>query len=456
MVKSFSEYIESIDFIKFYDEKILPKKGGGRDHISPTKYRNIFEKEKDWIKEKCLNGDYRFSPYAEKLILKGRGKCPRVLSIPNVRDRVVLSLLNGYLSETLGIVRETPNRYIFRLAKFLEEKKGAGQPVYFFKADISAFYDNIHHSVLTKYLAPKIDAVALKLVLNAITTPTLGCGEKLGNETHILGVPQGLSISNILAEIYFDGAHKQLSSHFEKALFLRYVDDILIADTENSDFEGILISAIENHNLGLSLSSNKTRSGIIGEDEFEFIGYKIDAEAFSIKESNKNRFADRLIRRCYQVKNQYEDAALRPRYIKGDDEFLDFAKTDLNFLISGFRVNNHNYGWIAYFQQMNDLKILYQLDRLIRKSLGKDLFEKLKVNSIVRTYHDLRENMGRSILIDFDKVVERGEKLGYLKKFGHLKTSEFTDLPDEEVDRRFKILIQSFIKSSVITVGEIS
>ncbi|MDE7436892.1 MAG: hypothetical protein K2M93_00255 [Muribaculaceae bacterium] len=442
--------------MSFYDEKILPKKGGGRDHISPTKYRDTFEKEKDWIREKCISGEYKFSPYAEKLILKGRGKYPRVLSIPNVRDRFVLSLLNGYLSDTLGIVRETPNRYIFRLAKFLDEKAGERHKVYFYKADISAFYDNINHSVLTKYLAGRIDAVALKLVLNAITVPTLNCSEKPGNDINILGVPQGLSISNILAEIYFDGAHKQISNTFEKALFLRYVDDILIADTENRDFEGILISAITDHNLGLSLSPKKTKTGVIGGDEFEFIGYKIDGEIFSIKESNKNRFADRLVRRCYQIKSQYEDSVSRPRYIKNDEEFLDFAKTDLNFLISGFKVNNHNYGWIAYFQQMNDLKILYQLDRLIRKSLGKELYSILEVNSIVRTYYDLRENMGRSILIDFDKVTERGEKLGYLKKFGHLKGSEFTDLSDKEVDRRFKILIQSFIKSSVISVGEIS
>lgn len=60
MIKSFSEYVESIDFLRLYDEKILPKKGGGRDHISPVKYRAVFESEMDWIRERCKNGDYRF------------------------------------------------------------------------------------------------------------------------------------------------------------------------------------------------------------------------------------------------------------------------------------------------------------------------------------------------------------------------------------------------------------
>lgn len=147
---------------------------------------------------------------------------------------------------------------------------------------------------------------------------------------------------------------------------------------------------------------------------------------------------------------------MRPRYIKNDEEFVSFARTDLNLLISGFRVKKHNYGWVAYFQQMNDLKILYQFDMHVRKSLGKDLYGILEVNSIVRTYHDLRDNMGRSILIDFDSVSERGEKIGYLKKFGYIKDSEYKDISDDEVDKRFNILVQSFVRSSEIDVNEIS
>lgn len=456
MVKSFSEYIGTIDFIKFYDEKILPKKGGGRDHISPLKYRPTFEREKDWIHKMCITGNYRFSPYAEKLVLKGRGKYPRVLSIPNVRDRFVLSLLNGYLSNVFDVVRETPNRYIFRLSQYLEKEKLAGNRVHFFKADISAFYDNINHSILVSLLANKIDAVALKLVINAITTPTISIGKRRETETNILGVPQGLSISNILAEVYFEGTHKQLTNQLKNGLFLRYVDDILIADSEKKDFEMIVSSAINNHRLGLTLSPAKTQTGVVGEEIFEFIGYKIDGDILSIKETNRNRFSNRLVRRCHQVKSQYEDASIRPRYIKNDDEFLDYAKTDLNFLISGFKVNNHNYGWIAYFQQMNDLKILFQFDNIIKKSLGKELYLKLKPNSIVRTYHDLRENMGKSILINFDNVKDRGERLGFLKTFGYLRESEYRDISDEEVNRRFNTLILSFIRSSEIDVGEIS
>ncbi|MEJ2884363.1 hypothetical protein [Pedobacter sp. GR22-6] len=51
---------------------------------------DVFEKQKEIqfkiIKTKVLNGTYKFSPYLEKLKLKGQKKYPRVISIPTIRD----------------------------------------------------------------------------------------------------------------------------------------------------------------------------------------------------------------------------------------------------------------------------------------------------------------------------------------------------------------------------------
>lgn len=71
---SFAQYISEIDFLSYFDKEILPKKGGGRDHMSPSSYRKTFINEIEWLKEKCISGDYKFSPYQEKLILKGKNK----------------------------------------------------------------------------------------------------------------------------------------------------------------------------------------------------------------------------------------------------------------------------------------------------------------------------------------------------------------------------------------------
>ena len=448
---SFKEFVDNINLEEFYDKKLLHKKGGGRDQISPAKFKSSFISQIDWLKEKCITGDYKFSYYAEKLVLKGKGKIPRVLSVPTVRDRFVLALLNEYLKECYPIKRETPNRYIYRLSQFLNENKDEIGNLFFYKTDISSFYDNINHSLLSKILSSKVDAVVLKLIINAITTPTVSQGIKERHLVNLIGIPQGLSISNILAEIYLENYTKKMSSYFKHGLFLRYVDDILIVDKGKKDFNKIISDSLQVHNPGLSLSPHKTSSGKLAEIPINFIGYRIEGTQIAINELNRNRFIDRVVKRCFHIKAQFNEPSKRPLYINNDEEFFDFANIDLNLIISGFKVNNHNYGWIAYFQQMNDLKVLFQIDRLVKKSLGKELFEKMSVNSIVRTYHDLRENMGRSILIDFDSITSSGEKKGYLKRFGYIKEDEA--LTNEDIDKRFEKMIQRFIRSSYVDLS---
>lgn len=450
---SFAQYISEIDFLSYFDKEILPKKGGGRDHMSPSSYRKTFINEIEWLKEKCISGDYKFSPYQEKLILKGKNKLPRVLSIPIVRDRFVLSILSGYLNDVIGLQHEAPNRYIFQVLKYIQENDN--KSISYFKTDIASFYDNINHSVLIKQLSNKIDGSALKLVLGAIITPTVSNTVDI-NQINTIGVPQGLSISNILAAVYMEDCHKTLKKSFDGSLFLRYVDDILVLTSGTFDINERIISHISRFNLGLKLSEEKTKFGQISEDSFDYIGYHINGSKISIKKSNRDKFTNRIVRRCYQAKLQYVDKLLRPRFITDESEFYEYTEADLNLMISGFRVANHNYGWIAYFQQITDLSILYQIDALIKKSIGKDLLEKLRIISIVRTYFDIKHNDGRSILVDFDKISNRGERIAYLKKFGYYKKIESEDISDEEVDRRFSKMVQDFIRKSEMDIRELS
>ena len=453
MDKSFQTYISEINFISLFDKVLLPKKGGGRDHMSPSSYRNRFIKEIDWIKDKCISGDYRFSPYQEKLILKGRGRAPRVLSIPIIRDRFVLSLLHGYLNQAIELKQEAPNRYIYKISKYIKDNHDL--PIYFLKTDISSFYDNINHSVLINQLSSNIDGVALKLIFSAITTPTIS-NPVDSNRVNTIGVPQGLSISNILAAVYIERCHQSLKKFFDSGLYLRYIDDILVLMTEKKDVEKAINEHILQHNLGLKLTESKTKSGEISQDAFDYIGYRISKNLISIKSSNKDKFTNRVVRRCFEALRQYTEPILRPRFISSEKEFCEYTTTDLNLLISGFRIANHNYGWIAYFQQMNDLAILYQIDALVKSSLGEELYNKLSINSIARTYYDIKENGGRSILINFDNIKERGEKIAYLLKFGYMKNTESEDISDEEVNRRFNKMIQYFVRKSEVDIRELS
>jgi RNA-directed DNA polymerase len=71
----------------------------GVDRLNGFQFSSRASEQLEIASRKCLDGTYRFSPYLEQLKLKGRGKEPRIVGIPCIRDRVVLNQLNKYLAQ---------------------------------------------------------------------------------------------------------------------------------------------------------------------------------------------------------------------------------------------------------------------------------------------------------------------------------------------------------------------
>lgn len=448
----FDKYLETTDLKDFFRKTILPRKGGGRDHISPAQYlARHFDDEIGEIKEKCSNGTYHFSAYNELLVLKSRGNAPRIISVPSVRDRFVLALLNSYLKKVYGIRQIPANRYIKDYLDFVEQNGIEGMR--FLKTDISGFYDSVNHTVLTRILTDKTDGAALKLVMSAISTPTLADSEKHG-DLNIKGVPQGLAISNTLAEIYVTALHNNLKKRFEDSLYLRYVDDILIITREEVNLRQIVENSIRRCSLGLSLSDNKTFYGNIETDRLDYIGYVIKGTNVVPKEANKKRFTDRLVRRCLQIATQYKDPALRPRFAQEDEAFKEFAVCDLNLMIAGFRLRNHNYGWLAYFQQLTDRNCLYELDALVKKKLGDAAQVMPGIISFVKAYRNLRSFKGEAVVENLDEHGTPAKKMAFLCKLGY--SNEEEHLSDSEIEKRWNRLVSRLVKASEKDRGAVS
>ena len=109
-----ANFFNAAHFLDYYDKKMRSKKGGGRDGLTPEAFFKHYVNDFGIIAKRCLEGTYNFSPYNEKLVLKGRAKYPRVLSIPSMRDRLVLGVLNQYLQEVFptAVNHDVPNQYI--------------------------------------------------------------------------------------------------------------------------------------------------------------------------------------------------------------------------------------------------------------------------------------------------------------------------------------------------------
>lgn len=217
-----------------FSEKYQHAASKGIDRINGFQYTNRISADVTIISNKCLAGEYRFSPYLETLKLKGRGKKPRVISMPTIRDRIVLNQLNQLLAAAFPtcVPRNIANSYIRAIAEDLADSPAAD--TYVCGLDIKTFYDAIQHVRLLKRIEEGCDCrAAVALVRHAILTPTVPKNTRRNqykNYRPKIGVPQGLSISNILAAIYMADVDTEMAILGVK--YYRYVDDVFMYGTE--------------------------------------------------------------------------------------------------------------------------------------------------------------------------------------------------------------------------------
>lgn len=452
------DYFNVTYFTSFFYRKLAHKKGGGHDGLTPQTFWKRYEAELGDIAAKCLAGSYRFSYYKEKLVLKGRNKLPRVLSIPTMRDRLVLGVLNEYLQTLLPdmVSHLVPNQYISSLNAFLAEQEG---DIFWFKTDFEHFYDSLDHSVLGAKLAVLLDYPMWQIVMNAITTPTLASPPAISAVVPSIakGIPQGLPISNILASIYmhdFDACFNDKQG--KNFLYQRYVDDILIIDKScSSDCKEWVEKQIQNLDLRLSLSMDKTGYGKIGESDIDYIGYIIKSKHMvSIRPKNVQSFLRRLFRLTTLLKVQGKNKALRPQFIFDDNAFYSYYSELLNEQIVGFKMEGHLFGWLSYFQAMNDMQLLYSLDNVIHKKLlaHSDIPKEVSRNilHLPVVYWNIKKKSG-SLLMNFDQLDTDSAKRSFLLRRGKIDAKLYYS--ESDINRIFNAYKETIKKSTLASIG---
>lgn len=397
-VKAFSRFYSLKNLGNIYSSRIANKNSSGIDGIDLKR----FEKDKDnqftLIKKKVMKGKYKFTPYAEVQMTKGRGKPPRLLAIPTRRDQLVLSCLKEFLHANFekAVNKRLPNSYIFDLNKSISGID-AKDKYSFIKTDITGFYDNIDREKLMNIVRRKVKCPeALKLIYRAITNPIVPRNSKRKQRYHYYspkGIPQGLAISNILANIYMiDFDKKEYSFCFK---YMRYVDDILVLCPSH-----LVKDILENLNfevakLGLELKDEKTEVGIIGKDSFDFLGYSLLKNSqISVKESSVQRLLASLSGKLVYADYHKDSFQELHKYLE-PTVYKSVLIEDLNERITGAFTDKKRYGWLFYFSQINDLSLLHRLDRIVTKLCKRcESLERAKpgeVKSFVMAFRKIHE-----------------------------------------------------------------
>lgn len=333
----------------------------GNDRITIRKFKSISSQEYETIIRKVARGTYRFTTYRQLLLSKGANEKPRVLCIPTVRDRVVLKALSSVIDEAFGKTCRTqlPQDVISSLVSAIQ----SGHYSAFLKVDMQQFYDNIDHEQLMKTLRAKIrKPEILQLIQNAITTPSSQFGHK-STQMKKKGVPQGLCISNSLANVAASKLDRVITRKIPDALYYRYVDDIIIlCQTEKLPLVKQVVQA-ESERYKFVIKEKKTKEGSLENDSFDYLGFVFDGHKITVRQASKQKIEQSLERQMREVASHNGDPSGSP-FKRSCDQ--------LNRRITGCKITAdgntfQRYGWLFYYSKINDISYLAQLDALVKK-----------------------------------------------------------------------------------------
>lgn len=368
-----------------YFEKIAHSPSVGLDKITTKKYEENLEDNIEIILRKVADNSYVFTRYRQMLFLKGPQKNPRQVCIPTVRDKLTLSVLNELLYEVFGTScrTEMPQAIIDRISKNLDKYDA------FIKIDVSSFYASIEHELLLQKIRKKIKKPAiLGLLKTAIETEALAypVKEKVKRGKRERGIPEGLPISNSLANIYLTDIDDKFRAD-KRFLYFRYVDDILILVNER-DIDKVEAKIInELSELGLKTNDKNAKGKL--DQGFEYLGYFLSPKGITVRRSSVLKLEQSLEELINRMKS----------------EPPEYTEWKLNLKISGFIYNQNKYGWMFFYSQISDINLLFKLDSLVEKLMTRNgLAQSIKKKRYVRTYHEITQALHTTTYVpNFDR-----------------------------------------------------
>ena len=423
------------DLKTIYFDKIRYQSATGVDKVRPESFENKIDQEIDFITRKIKSESFNFHPYKELLISKGRDKKPRLISVPTVRDKLLLSYLNYELKKQLSIETNDVYSAIKKIISYINNDFH-----YFTKIDIKGFYDSIDHYQLLNKIKTRCDDKIYELIKKAIENETIKLNTKKTGHKNTIGIPQGIPISNLLANFYL----KEIDDDFQKIpniFYLRYVDDIILLSNKKNSLQQSSIKLkdhIESYNL--KLNEEKKESGSISHG-LDFLGYHIDHPNKKIRIMPKKSSVQKMYLSLLQTINTY-------KYLKhkGKTLNLERLKWDLNLKITGAVLDKKRYGWLFFFSQMNeDSEVLYKLDSFINLQLKKYFINNISPKKFVRAHKEIKKNIfNTSYIPNFDTFSDYDIE-SFLWKIINIPKEEIQLMAPHEK----KILFRKYIFSSV-------
>lgn len=369
----------------------------GIDKVSKTTLVKHPELKKEYVNSivSALNGkcEYKFTKYKELLKVKDKDKKPRVISIPCYRDRLFFKVMyEKYL-------KSYADRKKFKdIISDVRKCVSSGKYDYAIKTDIESFFDSVALNILESVMVGLgIDKMVTKYSVKACKINTVNEIKNTKSEKAILltkdkGIPQGLIISNILAEL----VAIEMDNYFDKLIasgaiyYNRFVDDILIFYNSSLINEKDLNDNIDSALKMFGLHRQKLKDKVYYvADGVSFLGFDFKGNIITVSKKAYDSKLKKIERVIFDFKNT------KNKVIENNYKYLVWK---LNLEITGFVDKETFYGWTSNYRFCNDYNIYRKLDYMVKTFYDRaklDPKEFVNVKSFIKAHNDIKKTKKR-------------------------------------------------------------
>lgn len=430
----------------------------GVDRVNAESFERKIDATLEVVVRKVHEGKLILSPYLELLISKGKTSLPRVVARPTIRDKLILVALKEVLHDSFPayVPRDLPNQVVREVLGSLK-RHGSCEIV---RVDIKSFYDSIPHARLGKSLtkiAP--NAAMLSLLLQSIkvaVVPPFHRKEDLAALANRRGVPQGLPISNYLANFYLRNLDQKM--RLECLSYHRYVDDIVIIARHDEGKNTLKSLSKKLRPLGLAFNDKKTQT-VDGQGVFEFLGYQVKDGKARPRQKSVERFI-RSVASLFSMLRQ-ERLPRRQRPTSWSDEDLaNMFVEELNEKITGAISGNKQYGWVFYYNESTDLSVFGQIDAVVKRmARSTDLLtnaQRRMIKSTIRTYWESRHSKASGYIFNYELIKANWQKSEFLWRKGYFDKAQVGRMSPERIELEFSRVVSIRLAGLDQDIGVVS
>jgi retron-type reverse transcriptase len=385
----------------------------------------------------------------------------RTLSISTIQDTIFQNLIaNVICDDAEQKFEQNIDQYSYGYRKKKSSKLAVRRILkcvedgylHILDGDIEKFFDKIDHTLLKQKMEVFFgveNKLIQRFLYKFIHVKRIPAGKITEYKKNVSyaekrneGIPQGGVLSGLLANVFlYDFDVYVVNELMPKYNFkyFRYADDFVLLFKERDSINKVfdqLEAYLANQKLKLHPIGKKSKIldlSSVKKESLNFLGFEISPRYLKIKEDNLKKFRKRIIESLKNIE-----------VVNKDEYYFNSVTKHINAKITGLEeIIEQEHGlcpvcgllipkrsWIGYFMMIDDVRLLRNIDTMIRKAIYVDYHQRTKHH--LRKKDLLKFTLGRLKSVERMYYIYRKQVRKHEKK-GHCKCKRFYDTESQQI-----------------------